>query len=340
MHVDLYEKNTELLVSASMNNQNRLHLGYHYPRDLDTAIQCRESFDLFFQKYREAVKDNFDNFYFIEKNESKVNLKEFKKFCDTAKLPFNKIELNELPFKINNIEGCIKVNESIYDSDSLRKLVKKNLSMSDVNIKYSTQIKNIKQLDSKFLVIDSSGNKTKYDIVINASYENFNAYRDGLGIPKRKLKFQQTFIPIIEINNFNSGITIMDGPFITILPFGKTGKFLLYDVVNSVISSKNGYEYQFSKLNHYELQSTKSLLDARQKIFAKLRDFLPKLDFKDTNKSLFGPRAILAGVEDTDRRVSMIDKQFNNTYFDVIAGKVDQSMLVSLDICDTLNLIN
>ena len=27
---------------ASLNNQNRLHLGYHYPRDLSTATQCQE----------------------------------------------------------------------------------------------------------------------------------------------------------------------------------------------------------------------------------------------------------------------------------------------------------
>ena len=34
INVTLVEKNTQIMQGASLNNQNRLHLGYHYPRDL------------------------------------------------------------------------------------------------------------------------------------------------------------------------------------------------------------------------------------------------------------------------------------------------------------------
>ena len=37
-----------------MNNQNRLHLGFHYPRDIETGIQSIRGFDLFKNKYKIA----------------------------------------------------------------------------------------------------------------------------------------------------------------------------------------------------------------------------------------------------------------------------------------------
>jgi L-2-hydroxyglutarate oxidase LhgO len=35
--VNLFELNDDILKGASKNNFNRVHLGYHYPRDLETA---------------------------------------------------------------------------------------------------------------------------------------------------------------------------------------------------------------------------------------------------------------------------------------------------------------
>ena len=87
-----------------------------------------------------------------------------------------------------------------------------------------------------------------------------------------------------------------------------------------------------------DFKTSEQLLHARKLIFEKLDSFLPALKVKDTGESLFGPRAVLAGVESTDKRISMIDRNFNDTYFDVIAGKIDQSMLVSADIFEALKL--
>ena len=39
--VILIERMNNIMEGASSNNTNRLHLGYHYPRDLNTALQCK-----------------------------------------------------------------------------------------------------------------------------------------------------------------------------------------------------------------------------------------------------------------------------------------------------------
>ena len=41
--VELFEKNNELLQSASGSNQYRIHRGYHYPRSPDTVKDIIES---------------------------------------------------------------------------------------------------------------------------------------------------------------------------------------------------------------------------------------------------------------------------------------------------------
>ena len=48
--VILLEQKESLMNGASSNNTNRLHLGYHYPRDLNTAQQCKKGFELFFKE--------------------------------------------------------------------------------------------------------------------------------------------------------------------------------------------------------------------------------------------------------------------------------------------------
>ena len=40
--IDIFEKNNDLLKEAAINNQWRLHLGFHYPRSKQTIIQKAE----------------------------------------------------------------------------------------------------------------------------------------------------------------------------------------------------------------------------------------------------------------------------------------------------------
>ena len=45
--VTISESIDEILFGASLNNQNRLHLGYHYPRNHETNQQCINTFQKF-----------------------------------------------------------------------------------------------------------------------------------------------------------------------------------------------------------------------------------------------------------------------------------------------------
>ena len=56
IQIDIFEKNTKLIQEAGSNNQHKLHLGFHYPRSMDTIKQVingsksSESLEDLFQK--------------------------------------------------------------------------------------------------------------------------------------------------------------------------------------------------------------------------------------------------------------------------------------------------
>jgi glycine/D-amino acid oxidase-like deaminating enzyme len=61
--VTLFEKNSQILTGASSNNQNRLHLGFHYPRDIETAIQSVQGYKEFKEHFSDACEFSFPCYY-------------------------------------------------------------------------------------------------------------------------------------------------------------------------------------------------------------------------------------------------------------------------------------
>ena len=80
--------------------------------------------------------------------------------------------------------------------------------------------------------------KQSFDAVVNCSYANINTLTTQLGYEVREGQYEYTVVPIISLDIPPTSITIMDGPFMTLFPYGKTKKFLLYHVDYSVIKTE------------------------------------------------------------------------------------------------------
>ena len=65
--VTLYERLPGLLLATSRNG-NRLHMGYHYPRDEPTLRQCQKGYERFKREFGEAILGEVANHYFIASN--------------------------------------------------------------------------------------------------------------------------------------------------------------------------------------------------------------------------------------------------------------------------------
>ena len=207
---------------ASKANHNRLHLGYHYPRSKETAEQSLEGLISFLTNYKDAIVSHFPNYYMIAKDNSHVTAKEYIKFCDDIKIDYTHETPDESLINKNLIDLSINTDEVVFDYDILKSLVKE--FVKDVDIRFNT-------------VFD--GNIDDCDYLINTTYANVNKVNKLLGVPELKLKLQDVVIPYFKMEAKPFGITIMDGPFCSVMPKGnRPNELLLYSVKHSLM--KNG----------------------------------------------------------------------------------------------------
>ena len=325
--VKLIDCRDDILKGTSFNNTRRVHLGFHYPRDLSTAKQSFDGFGSFNKKYKECIKTNFFNYYLIAKKNSKTSLSEYLKFCSRLGAPFEKCK-ERLPENTQNCDGGIKCPEYVYDCDQLRNLIYNDVNKSGISFMLSTKVKSIKNKVGYQLTYNNGENED-FDAVVNCSYYNVNQFNKSLGIQSEPTQYEYTINFVIDLPIQHIGITIMDGPFVTLLPFGKPGRFILYHVKYSVLKTVVN-ESPPRKWESSDTSPTSSI--DMNKLFRKTIQessyFIPILKKAKFVKLLESPRMVLANKEETDARPSILNVPFKN-YLTFFSGKVDHCFTVS-----------
>lgn len=305
--VTLIEQNSSIMSNASKYNHNRIHYGYHYPRSLETAIQSLDGLLSFLIKYKEAIVTNFPNYYAISANQSNINAAEYRKFCDQVGISYH----SEFPssYIMNNtlLEDSYRVEEPIFDWEILRDLVEKELKNSTVNLKLNTSFTN------EFI---------NFDFIINCTYSSINKINKLIGVPLLKFKLQDVIIPIFEYNHPKIGLTIMDGPFCSIMPRGNNpNQFLLYHVKYSVL--KETKDLILSPLENIEY-NLKMIKEDSSNYFP----FIKEVKFIDYWRTT---RAI--PIVDNDERLSkIITYPSNPNFITVFSGKMSTCIKVAKQI--------
>lgn len=217
---------------ATYINQARVHLGYHYPRSLSTAIKSRNYFDKFNEDYDFCVNSEFEKIYSTSKNFSWTNAKQFKKFCESANIECEAVE-NEKYFKPDACDGVFKTKEYTYDAQILKNYFLDELSKFDnVTIKYSFRIKNVEKGEKTYTIYGEDGESYETGFILNATYASVNQIHNIFGFGDFSIKYELCEIILCKPRKKleDVGITVMDGPFFSIMPFGKTGLHSLTSV--------------------------------------------------------------------------------------------------------------
>ena len=142
--IRLIEREPALLMRASYNNQARVHNGYHYPRSFTTAYRSRVNLPKFVQNWPEAVKQDFTKLYAIARRNSKVNAKQFERFCRSIGSVIQPAppELRAL-FEPRMIENVFLVEEYAFDTTKLASWAERELKECGVHVSYQTQVTEI-----------------------------------------------------------------------------------------------------------------------------------------------------------------------------------------------------
>lgn len=216
---------------ATYINQARVHQGYHYPRSISTAAKSARYFDKFCEDFGFCINSSFDQIYAVSSLYSWTDGLQFKAFCDAAGIPCEELHAERF-FKKGMCDGAFLTREYTYDALILRDhFISELRSFKDVDVMYSVNISGIsRDHDSYFITTDKGSFSSGY--VLNATYAGSNQILEMVGFEKFRIKYELCEIILCEASEKlkDVGLTVMDGPFFSIMPFGKTGLHSLTSV--------------------------------------------------------------------------------------------------------------
>ena len=335
--VCIFDLHDKPLNGASLNNQNRLHLGFHYPRDDETAIQCVKGFDSFRKEFSECILDNFNNAYFIASEGSLTSADEYLKFCDRLNLEYEIIDPELYSPQVRNVDLGILCYEVVYDSKILRQIITDKFKKLKIQPRFNSEVTNISKNQDDYLLEVNGNDNQSFNAVVNCTYADLNRLNFQMGHSIKELQYEYTLVPVVDWFRPPVGVTIMDGPFMTVLPFGKSGKFLLYHVGHTVIDREISMQMPI-KWREKNTAPTKDK-DKKfiyEKIVEGMEEFIPSVLESKLEGFLETTRVVLANKDDTDGRPSII-QEIEKGFLSVFTGKIDHCTWVSEEISHKVN---
>jgi len=326
------EMEDDILGRASYANQARVHNGYHYPRSILTALRSRVNFPQFVQDYSDCIVHDFDQYYAIGRNFSKVSAKQYRIFMERIGA-----EISSAPEQIRElanpalVDEIFKVKEYAFDAIKLKAHVKENFEKWGVEVWLKTKVTQVKGApDGRIIVYyeaqgekQNSGSVTA-SRVFNCTYSHINQLLRDSQIPVIPLKHEITEMALLEPPEElrGIGITIMCGPFFSFMPFPPLGLHSLSHVRYTPhchwIDSDAEYRDTYQYLDGYckSSQVIRMLKDAQR--------YIPLLGKSRYVDSLWEVKTVLPQSEVDDSRPIMIKRNHGLPGLTcILGGKID-----------------
>lgn len=337
------EYDREPFSRATYINQARVHMGYHYPRSLTTAIKSAGYFKRFVDDFGFCIHDKFEQIYATSEQFSWTNAKQFIDFCKAANIRCDEVAPGRY-FKKGMCDGAFLTEEYTYDAKILgANYLDKLEKRSNVTICYRARIDKIIKGASSFVMRMEDGTEYETSFVLNATYASVNQILQklvGISTEKFNIKYELCEIILCEPSDKlkNIGFTVMDGPFFSIMPFGKTGLHSLTSVtftphVTSYeelprFSCQEGLEkgeFKCSSKNLGNCSICPHKPETAWRYMSHLADKYMKEEYKYTYKeSLFSMKPILKSSEVDDSRPTAIRVLSEEpTFISVLSGKIN-----------------
>jgi len=235
--VALLEKEARLFQKASLVNQARLHGGYHYPRSIVTAAMSDEHKERFTEEHRQFVNFSFEKFYAIDRFGSFTDPLQFERFCEYLNIRCERILEHNL-FNFNRLESLYRTEEFSFDPVLLKEFyTQKAENTPSIAVFKNVQAQAAHTAGKEWVleiisnVLQSPNFRLQTPVVINATYAATNAVNRLFGVEDLALTHEISEIAFVNSPQFNGkGLTVMDGPFGSIMPYGLSGLLSLSSV--------------------------------------------------------------------------------------------------------------
>jgi glycine/D-amino acid oxidase-like deaminating enzyme len=232
LSVLLVDREPHPLLRASINNQARVHQGYHYPRSILTAMRSRINFSRFVADYGDCVVQTHPAYYAVARSFSKINAYQFRRFCQGIGASFGSApkEIRSL-FHSKLIEDVYLVEEPAFDATKLREKLQAELDAKGVRLLLNCDVRkvvrNAGRLNASLCFMDDVEREhvVRTRLVLNCTYSNLNGLLHRSGLETYLLKHELAEMALVSLPKplCDMSITVMDGPFFSLMPFPSAG---------------------------------------------------------------------------------------------------------------------
>lgn len=226
------ERDAAPFMRATYINQARVHMGYHYPRSYSTAVKSAHYFERFHKDFAFCERTDFDQVYATAAHYSWTNAAAFKRFCGAANIRCDEVAA-ERYFRPGMCDGAFLTREYTYDAQVLKACFLEQLApLKTVELRCGVRPEAVETGGGLWQVRLSDGTVAETPYILNATYAGVNDIHAMMGYEPFRIKYELCEIILCTVADAlkNTGITVMDGPFFSIMPFGQTGLHSLTSV--------------------------------------------------------------------------------------------------------------
>ncbi|MDD3182581.1 MAG: FAD-dependent oxidoreductase [Alphaproteobacteria bacterium] len=340
--VILFEKGNDFMQEASLVNQARIHQGYHYPRSALTALRSRVSYPRFIAEFQDCVYDTFEKYYLIGKILSKVTAKQYQQFCHRIGAECN--PASDKIVRLTNphfVEAAFETIEAAFDAIKLKDIMKQRLADAKIESHLNAMVVKVGP-DGKGLRVHVKGpdgaiNDLYADQVFNTTYADLNQLIVASGLQSIPLKYELTELCLVEPPDLlkNCGITVMCGPFFSVMPFPSTGYHSFTHVRYTPHRTWTEAQHTTTLASFREDGGAISVPSAWEAIRRDATRYLPILTDCAYQRSLWTVKTVLPRSERDDSRPILFKPNYGLPHFHcIMGGKIDNIY----DVIDALQL--
>jgi predicted dehydrogenase len=316
--VTLFERHERLMTEVSWANQWRHHSGFHYPRSYDSIQEIRAARADFEAEYEDAIVRSFPAYFCTSATGVEIPAERYLAACRSNDLDFTMAKPPADVLDPKTVSLCVRSDEAVYDLERMVAIVDQRLTGNpDIDVRLGTTVVGgeIAADGRKYLSFERAGEteSAAFDYVVNATYRNLNQVAHWFSFPVEPLRFDLYELLLLKIPTSQVCVTIMDGPFTSLVGTARDDLFLLSHIHQSVLKSvitQDGLPPDWG-----EIQSN------RENMLSHSRRYLPVLEHATVVESRYATRTVNAYARDFDARPTVI-REHGFGCWSILGGKI------------------
>lgn len=326
--VTLFERHDELMTEVSILNQWRHHSGFHYPRSYDQIQEIKAAAGEFEAEYEDAIVRTIPSYFCTSATGVEIPADRYLAACRSNELNFT---LETPPAEVldaSRVSLSVRSDEAVYDPSRMREIVRRRIDDNDrITLRLGSKVLHgvIDRDGTKRLIVrDRDGtHEETCEYLINATYANRNLVAKWFRFPIEPLRFDVYELLVVRLPVPPICVTIMDGPFTSLVGMGIDNLFMLSHIEQSVLKSvitEDGMPPKWGPIR-----------SNRENMLRHSRRYLPILEQATVVESRYATRAVNAFAKDFDARPTVVTNHGFGCW-SILGGKILTCVMNSREI--------